>query len=153
MTAVLSILLLAQAAKYTGPVPPKADVPYLLHANKLVEMDAGTASEEKKKDDTLYAVSGATAQAKTPLAEPIMVLKADKIDPDRIALYKFDARGGRREVLIPRVVKRNSLRPIRISVVKLGERLFKLEAQEFCDIGEYCLSPEGSNQVFCFSVF
>jgi hypothetical protein len=153
MTAVLSMLLLAQAAKYTGPVPPKADVPYLLHANKLVEMDAGTASEEKKKDDTLYAVSGATAQAKTPLAEPIMVLKADKIDPDRIALYKFDARGGRREVLIPRVVKRNSLRPIRISVVKLSDRLFKLEAQEFCDIGEYCLSPEGSNQVFCFSVF
>jgi hypothetical protein len=82
-----------------------------------------------------------------------MVLKADKIDPDRIALYKFDARGGRREVLIPRVVKRNSLRPIRISVVKLSDRLFKLEAQEFCDIGEYCLSPEGSNQVFCFSVF
>jgi hypothetical protein len=154
MTAVLALLLLAQAQKYTGPVPPKADVPYLLHADKIVELEAGTAQEEKKKDDTLYTLPGAgAANARTPMAEPIFVMKAEKIAPDQMALYKLDVRNGRREVLIPRVPKKNSTRPIRTLANKLEGNLYKIEAQEFLENGEYCLSPSGSNQVFCFSVY
>jgi hypothetical protein len=154
MTAVLALILVAQAPKYSGPVPAKSDLPCLLHADKLVELEPGTAQEEKKKDDTLYTVPGAGAtQARTPMAEPIFVVKAEKLVPDRMALYKLEVRNGRREVLIPRVPKRNSTRPIRTLATRLSNGLFKIEAQEFLENGEYCLSPDGSNQVFCFSVY
>ena len=33
------------AEKYSGPVPPKPDVPYLLHASTLVETEPGEARE------------------------------------------------------------------------------------------------------------
>jgi hypothetical protein len=36
---------------------------------------------------------------------------------------------------------------------KLDGNLYKLEAQEFLENGEYCMSPQGSNAVFCFAVY
>jgi hypothetical protein len=33
------------------------------------------------------------------------------------------------------------------------DKLYRLEVEESLEPGEYALSPEGSNQVFCFQVF
>ena len=34
-----------------------------------------------------------------------------------------------------------------------NENLFWIEANEYLDNGEYCLTPEGSNKVFCFQIY
>ena len=83
---VVPLLLAAFAAsaqKYDGPLPPKPDVPYLKQAAELVTTEVGQAKEEKKKDDVTYIVEGAASSAKTPLASPIFIFKADKISPDK----------------------------------------------------------------------
>ncbi len=62
---------LSSEEKYSGPVPPKPDVLYLMHANNLAETEAGQAREEKRKNDSTYIVNGASSPARTPLAEPV----------------------------------------------------------------------------------
>ena len=141
--------------KYTGPRPSKQDVPFLLHAGKLIELESSMASESQGKDGTVYTVSGATTQARTPVPEPIMLFLSNKINPDRMALYKMEARGGNRVLTIapPSKRKKDKDRPIFLMVTPLSPGLFKVEVNEVIDPGEYCLSPEGSNQVFCFTTY
>lgn len=154
---ILTLLLIAAAAsvaqKYTGPRPPKADVPYLKHAENLVATEATEAKEENRKDDILYVVSGATSTAKTPLASPIFLFQAEKIVPDKLTLFKLESKNGNREVLFSHKKKQTAM-PIRIEVTKLSsDNLYKIEVDETLENGEYSLTPEGSNQVFCFQVY
>ena len=59
MRLLAVLLMIASAAwgqKYTGPRPPKADLPYLKHAENLIPTEVSEAKEEKgKKDDITYA--------------------------------------------------------------------------------------------------
>ncbi len=36
---------------------------------------------------------------------------------------------------------------------RLGEGIYRLEANEYLQNGEYALTPEGSDQVFLFQVY
>jgi hypothetical protein len=152
--AFLAAALLA-AQKYNGPRPPKPDVIYLLHATNLVETELAEAKEEKRKDDTAYVVDGAASPAKTPLAEPIFLIESKRIIPDKLQLYKLDTKSGRREVVFPPHNKRrkDGPRPLHLSVKRLADGIYRLEANEFLQNGEYALTPEGSNQVFLFQVY
>ena len=49
--------------------------------------------------------------------------------------------------------RRASARPRRLNVTPLGGDLYKIEVDESLENGEYGLTPEDSNQVFCFQVF
>jgi hypothetical protein len=40
-----------------------------------------------------------------------------------------------------------------MEVTRLDGGLYKIEVDESLEKGEYSLTPEGSNQVFCFQVF
>lgn len=141
----------AFAQKYSGPRPPKPDLPYLKHADNLVATEAAEAKEEKqKKDDVLYVVAGASSPSRTPLASPIFLLVSDKLEPDKLGLYKLDVKSGHREILFG---PKKQPRPIRLEVSRLDGNLYKIEVDESLDPGEYSLSPEGSNQVFCFQVY
>jgi len=154
---VIALVCLAASGwgqdKYSGPVPPKKDVPYLLHADKLVELESGSAQPSERKDSTVYTVVGAQAQARTPMAEPIFLLDSAKIAAEKLALWRMTPKGGARELEIPKKPKRDSPRPLRITATRLSGNLYKLEAQEFLENGEYCLSPDGSNEAFCFTVY
>ncbi len=142
---------LASGQKYDGPVPPKSDVPYLKHASTLVPTEDVEAKEQKsKKDDVTYIVAGASSPAKTPLASPIFLIQADKIAPDKLGLYKLDSKGDHREIVFS---QKKQPKPIRIDVNRLSGNLYRIEVDESLDPGEYSLSPEGSNRVFCFQVF
>jgi len=140
----------ASAQKYTGPVPPKPDVPYLKHASELVATEATEAKEEKKKDDILYVVAGATSPVRTPLASPIFIIQADKLVPDHLGLYKLEVKNGHREVLAS---PKKPLKGIRVVVTHLNGNIYRIEVDESLEPGEYALSPEGPNQVFCFQVY
>lgn len=143
-------LALSAQSKYTGPRPPKPDLPYLKHASNLVATESGTAREEKKKDDITYVVEGAASPARTPLASPILLVEIDKLDINKLGLYKLESRNGRRELL---ATPKRPPKPIRIEVDRIAERLYKIEVGDSLEAGEYSLSPEGSNQVFCFQVY
>jgi hypothetical protein len=157
MRALLSTLLvgtIALAADYTGPRPPKTDVIYLVHADNLIELEHVDSKQESKKNDVVYSVAGTAATAKTPLAEPIFMLKSDKISPESVELYKFEIKNGHRELTMAAQRRgRGGPHAYRLNVTKLERGLYRIEASETLENGEYGLSPSGSNDVFCFSVF
>jgi hypothetical protein len=147
---LLFAALAALAQKYDGPRPPKPDLPYLKHAENLVPLEAAEAKEQKQKNDTLYVVEGAESKAKTPLASPIFLFQSGKIAPDKLGLYKFDVKGGRREILFG---PKKQPKALRLDVTRIDTNLYRVEVNDSLEPGEYSLSPEGSNQVFCFQVF
>ena len=156
MRSIAPILLFTAALwaqDYKGPVPPKADVPYLLHASTLVETEVQVAHEEKNKNDILYWIEGASSPARTPLAEPIFIIRADKLRPEKIEMYRFSTKKDRRELVIKDKPKKDDASPLHISVTKVGRDIWKIEASEVLPNGEYSLSPSGANQVFSFQVY
>jgi len=139
------------AQKYDGPRPPKPDIPYIKHADNLIPTEVVEAKEDKRKDDTLYTIEGENSSARTPLAEPIFLILSDKLQPDKLQLFKLEIKNGHREVLFG---NRKGAMPIRVEVTRLSsDNVYKLEVEEELMPGEYSLSPQGSNQVFCFQVF
>jgi len=155
LTGVVAPLAAQSAKKYSGPRPEKADIPCLLHATRLIELEKSAAGETKTKDGTLYSVPGAASPVKTPVPEPILLFKSDKIDPNRLVLYRMTPRGGSRTLLIPEGGRRRKEgpKPVFMLVTMLEPGLFRIEVNEPLEDGEYCLSPEGSNDVFCFSEY
>ena len=152
MLALISVAAFAQQDEYHGPEPPKADVPYLVHASTLVETQVTEAKQESKKGATVFWIEGAASSARTPLAEPIFILKTDKLNPDKLEMYKFDVVKGRRELTIKDKPGKND-RPLYLSVTKVGKDLYRVEASEQLAPGEYSLSPERTNLVFTFQVY
>ena len=147
----LFLAFAATAQDYTGPLPPKPDLPYLKHAANLVPTESLDAKEEKgKKDDVTYVIPGAASSARTPLASPIFLLRADKVAVSRLAVYKLEVKNGRREITFS---PRKQPKAIRLDSTRLAEGLYRLEVEESLEPGEYSLSADGSNQVFCFQVF
>jgi hypothetical protein len=147
----LAVAVAAPAQKYDGPVPPKPDLPYLKHGDTLIPTEAIEAKEEKKKDDTNYIIAGANSFVKTPLASPIFLMKSDKLLPRNLQLYKFESKNGHRELSFP---AKKPPQAIRIVVTKLSsDGVWKIEVDESLEAGEYSLSPNDSNQAFCFQVF
>jgi hypothetical protein len=152
---LLAVMLIASAAwsqKYTGPRPPKADIPYLKHAENLVSTEISEAKEEKgKKDDITYAIAGAASSAKTPLASPIFLLLSEKLSPESLQLFRLESRNGRRELTVS---PKKPGKPIRVTITKLTpDGVYRIEVGDSLETGEYSLSPTDSNQVFCFQVF
>ena len=134
---------------YDGPRPAKPDLPYIKHASTLVATEPGEAKEQKVKNDTVYIVEGTAAKVETPLASPIFIFQSDKIAAEKFGLYKFDVKGGHREIVFG---PKKQPKGVRLDVTRLEKGLYRLEAGESLEPGEYSLSPEGSNQVFCFRV-
>jgi len=152
--SALTILLVSgvfavMAADYTGPRPPKPDMLYLVHADNLIPTEAGEAQETKNANT--YTIQGASSPARTPLAEPIFLMQSDKLTPDSLELYKLDVKGGHREITMGGG-RRNS-KALHLAVTRLSQGLYRIEADEELDNGEYVLSPMGSNRVFCFEIF
>jgi len=153
---VLPLLLCASmlAEDYKGPHPPKSDIPYLLHASDLVATEVTEASQESQKKSATYIVPGASSPVKTPLAEPIFIFESKQIDPASLELWRFEVRNGQRSVSITSGMHRKgSSGPFHLSVTKIGDHLFRIEAQDMLENGEYSLSPAGSRAAFCFQVY
>ncbi|SRR5258706_16171019 len=151
---LLGVAATAPAAdKYDGPRPPKKDLLYLVHADNLVPTDAVDAQEDRKKDDVVASVPGSGASARTPLAEPVFIIETDKIQPEGLELYRFDVKNGRREVTLAQKKRRGGQRPLRLTVTRLERGLYRVEASEILENGQYGISPSGSSRVFCFEVY
>ncbi|HET9886767.1 MAG TPA: hypothetical protein VFR10_04580, partial [bacterium] len=99
----LALLLPLHAwQKYTGPRPPKPDIPYLLHGSTLLETEVQEAKDEQRKDENAAVINGTASPAKTPVPEPIFLFLAEKIAPEKLEMYKLAVtKDGRREVVFP----------------------------------------------------
>ena len=140
----------AQTPKYTGPVPPQSDFPYLKHADNLVETEAVEFKEEKTKDDVLYSAPGESSPAKTPLALPVFLIKADKLNPERLQMYRLDSKDGHREITLSGEKKAGV---IHVLVRRLtADGLYRLDVTDDLDSGQYVLSLSGTDQGFCFTI-
>jgi len=157
MRCIFVFVMLAAVAlcaeKYDGPRPPKPDLLYLVHADNLVPTETADAKEDSKKDEAIYTVTGANSPARTPVAEPIFLIQSDKVSPNRLELYKMEVKGGRREVSVSKGRRRGNSRPLYLSVTKLDGNLYKVEAAQPLEDGEYTISPNDSNHVYCFEVY
>jgi hypothetical protein len=142
--------LLAQ--KYSGPKPPKPDLPYLVHADNLVETESAQAEQQEGKNETTYVIPGATSKARTPLSSPVLLILTDQLQADKLQLYKLESKGGQRQILFLRK-KKQVARPARLNVTHLDENLYRIEVDEILENGEYSLTPPDSNKVFCFQVY
>jgi len=146
-------LLPAQSTQeYTGPHPPKPDLPYLIHADNLVPTEALEAKQENRKGDVIYVIAGANSTARTPLASPAFLVQPEQLQADHIQLYHLQSKGGQRELLF-RHRNKVAAQPIRLHITRVSEGLYKIEVDEMLENGEYSLSPSDSNQVFCFQVY
>ena len=141
------------AEKYTGPRPPKVDVPYLMHADNLIETEIGKAKSDERKDTVVAMVPGPSSPVKTPLAEPIFLIKTDKLSVDKIAAYRMEVKNGQREVVVNAKKLKNMKTPIHLQITKLDDRLYRVEVDEPLENGEYSLSPDGSDETFSFQIY
>ena len=150
-SVVFSNVLFAQ--KYTGPRPPKPDVLYLVHADTLISTEVAESKQETKKSDITYTIPGTASPARTPLAEPIFIIESDKIQAQSLELYKLEVKNGHREVTMAAKRTRGGPKPLRLSVTRLDKGLYRVEADQEIENGQYAISPNSSNAVFCFEVY
>jgi len=146
---LLPLTLAFAADKYDGPRPPQTDMAYLVHADNLLPTEALDA----KSESGVYTVPGPASPARTPLAEPIFLIESDKVLAERLELYRWDVKGGHRELSASKGKRKSGSRPLHLSVNKLDGKLYRVEASEPLEPGEYSLSPNDSNKVFCFEVY
>jgi hypothetical protein len=147
----MAALATAIAQKYTGPAPPKPDLPYIQHATDLIATEAVDVKEQKTKDDTVYTIDGENSSSKTPLALPIFFIKADKLNPASLEMYRLESKDGHR--VLTASAKKNA-EPIHVQVTRLGpDNIYKLDVYNGLDAGEYALTAEGWKQMFCFQVY
>lgn len=150
---LLLSLGLPAAEKYTGPVPPKADVLYLLHADNLIETELGKAKNDERKDQVVAAIPGASSPVKTPLSEPIFLIKTEKLSASKLAAFKLEVKNGQREVVVSAKKLKNMQEPIHLQVTKLADQLYRVEVDEPLENGEYSVSPDGSDETFSFQIY
>jgi hypothetical protein len=153
---LLPLLLcsITRAEDYKGPQPPKADIPYLLHAGNLIATEVTEASQGGQKKSSTFAVAGASSPVKTPLAEPIFILQSRDLDPASLELWRFEVRNGERSVSITAGTHhKGAAGPFHLTVTKIGDHLYRVEVEDMLENGEYSLSPAGSNHAFCFQVY
>ena len=112
----------------------------------------GGGSRGADENESTYISPGASSPARTPLAEPIFLIEADKINPERLELYRLEVKGGQREITVSQK-RRGGPRPLKLSVTRIDGRLFRVEAGEMLENGQYSLSPSDSNTAFCFEVY
>src|ERR1700732_1080009 len=106
---LLMLLVPAFAAdKYDGPRPSQTDMAYLVHADNLLPTEA----LEAKSESGVYTVPGAASSARTPLAEPIFLIESDKVLPERLELYRWDVKGGHRELAASKGKRKRASRPL-----------------------------------------
>src|SRR5579884_3339126 len=152
--AVAAMLTVAASDRYNGPRPPQPDIPYLLHADHLVQTEVADAREQGGKKESTFVIPGASSPARTPLAEPIFLMRTKDISPDSLELYRLEVRNGQREVVISQRKRgRGDYGPFHLMVNPIEGDLYRVEADEPLPDGEYSLSPNGSNKVFCFEIY
>ena len=94
---------------------------------------------------------GEHSSAKTPLTSPIFVFKRGNLSPEAMQVFGFEIKNGRREVTFS---KKKSNKPFTLTIIPTAnESVVRMEVDQNLPPGEYAVTPNGSEQVFCFAVY
>ena len=105
LLALLALCALTLAGQSEGrnklglPNPAKQDIPYLIQASEIHELEQTEATPEEVKNQMRYWMAGTASAVKTPLASPEFLFDSKDIDPRDLSLYRFEVVKGRRELL------------------------------------------------------
>jgi hypothetical protein len=149
VTALLPIVLMLFAA---GPKPDKKDIPYLLLANSLVQTEVVRPTAERTAEGARYSIPGETSLAKTPLALPVFLIDSAQIRPEKLKLIRLTASSGHRQALVRKTPSLDDP-PLLLTATKLADTIYRIEAVNEIENGEYALNAAESDQFFCFTVF
>lgn len=141
-------------AQYSRPRPAKKDLPYLLEAGRLIATQVEHVTRSTTNKEEIFSVSGATSPARTPIPEPIFLFAPDQINPEQLGLYRFEVKEGRRQAaLADKRAPDSDEEPLHLTLRKLAPNLFRIEAGEMLQPGEYALYAQARDTAFCFTVF
>lgn len=147
-----TLLVAGPALAADLPKPPKGDVPYVIHATSLMEIEVNQAGQEETKKETIFHVPGTNSTARTPLGFPEFLFAPESIDPRTLQLFEMTPGKGRREILY-RKKKKILAQPLILEVQDTEmDGVVKIRVKSPLRPGEYCLTPDGTNDVFCFAV-
>ena len=149
---ILFVTLLGARQDYSGPRPPQKDTVYLVHADQLVATEVGIATKQAMGDNVTYIVPGERSTVRTPLASPTLVIEAGNLNADKLRLFRLDVRNGHREMRFD-YKGRGGAMPLRADIANVADGLYRIDVVDSLADGEYALSPDGANDVFCFEVF
>jgi hypothetical protein len=138
--------------EYAGPRPPRKDTVYLVHADQLIATDVGVARQQTTASDITYIVPGERSTARTPLAGPTLLIEAENLSADKLRLFRLDVRNGHRGLTF-HYKSRGGAFPLRADIANIVAGLYRIDVLDSLSAGEYALSPDGVNDVFCFEVF
>jgi hypothetical protein len=150
--AILFVTVVIARQDYSGLRPPRKDTVYLVHADELIATEADVATKQASEDDVTYIVAGERSKARTPLASPTLVIDAENLSAEKLRLFRLDVRNGHREVSFHYDGKGGAI-PLRVAIANVAKRLYRIDVLDSLIAGEYALSPDGANDVFCFEVF
>jgi hypothetical protein len=159
--AVVAAVLVVSAAmalaqnKASEPKPPKADLPYLLKATKLIATEPQTLNRSGPKSDETISVSGVTSPARTPLPEPIFLFSPGEIKAGDFELIRFQVGNGHRRWKKGQQSSADDEpeEPLPLTLRPVAKGVIRIEAAVMLNPGEYALIPRGKNTAFCFTVF
>jgi len=149
--ALFATALIAEQG-YSGPIPSKTDTPYLVHADRLVETEAQTARQRAGKAQVSYLIAGDKSGVRTPLASPTLVIETAGMDVRKLQLFRLEVKNGVREVTFFSNSRAGAV-PLRTEITEISDGLYRIAVVDSLPAGEYGLSPDGTNDVFCFEVF
>ena len=104
---------------------------------------------------TMWSARGSLAgwrsrkPAKTPLALPIFMIKAAKLNPEHLQMYRLEIKDGHRDMT---AAGRQKQDVIHVRVVALGSGLYRMEVADDLESGQYVLSLDGGDEGFCFEI-
>ena len=128
---------------------PKLGVPFLLQGDDLIETELQQAQTDNAGGELVYYVSGATSNARTSSARPVILAQSGNLPnvADKIELYRMEGSNGRRQLLYSVNGKQVAV-PIPLTVNRLSDTLYQFTVGEDLPQGEYGLSPKGTNEIF-----
>ena len=150
--AVLLTGFLIAGMEYAGPRPPRKDTVYLVHADQLIATEASIARQQTTANEVTYIVPGERSTARTPLASPTLLIETENLSADKLRLFRLDVRNGHRELSF-HYKGRGGTYPLRADIANIAADLYRIDVLDSLSAGEYALSPDGANDVFCFEVF
>lgn len=158
LLALLALCALTLAGESEGrnklglPNPAKQDIPYLIQASEIHELEETAATPEEVKNQMRYWMPGTVSAVKTPLASPEFLFDSKDIDPRDLSLFRFEVVKGRRELLY-RKKKKVVARAFFLNLEGVENRVVRIRVNSSLEPGEYGLTPDGRDTVFTFAVF
>ena len=83
----------------------------------------------------------------------MFLLATESIDAQALSPHRFVVKDGNRQSEDPKQRSSEDEPDLRLTVRRLQNGLFRIEAAHMLEPGEYYLLAQGAKQIFCFSVY